>query len=180
MLLYTTMLVISFLVAVPIIILIYAAISAVNKVAAELSSDELIAATGSASVQQYRVKLNYAKAAIRRNQDTARPLREEKLASADGSCNAGAEEVPRTVTLESACKPYKRQASATTVNADPVKKPATRELTAKTVNPGTASRPFKPSFAPRTPNPGPAGRSLMPDYAPRIMGVESASRPWGW
>ena len=166
MLLYTSILVVCFLVAVPIMILIYESIFVANKAASDSSCDELIMAKMSRiSGQKCRVtplKLNHVKATIRSNPDTARSLREEKFASVDRSSKTGVKEVPGAVTFESVCKPFKRKVSADTQKSETVKKSITRELAPMTPNPGTGSKPFS--------------RSL----APRVLNVENAGRPWGW
>ena len=106
MLFYTATIIISFLIAVPIIILIYETDSLTNKENSDFSFDELVAATGSTSGQKYRVKpvnLDYAKSTNRRKQLTVTPVHEEKP--------EGSTEI---VTLESLCKPFNREVSAST------------------------------------------------------------------
>jgi len=130
MLLYTTIAVVSCLVAVPIIILIYEAISLANQAASDFSCDELIATTGYTSGQKCCVtsmNQDYANSKVGRNQDTARPPREEQLASAESSFKVGAKEVPGAVTLESVCKPFKRKVHADTLNSETMKTPIVQE-----------------------------------------------------
>ncbi len=79
MLFYTIIFSVSLLVAVPIIILIFQTISSVNKSASDLSCDELVAATGRMSGQNYRatqLKLHNARGSIQRNPDSAEAFRE--------------------------------------------------------------------------------------------------------
>ena len=78
MLFYTATIIISFLIAVPIIVLIHKTDSLTNEENSDFSFDELIAATGSNPGQKYRVKpvnLDFAKSTNRRKQLT---IREEK------------------------------------------------------------------------------------------------------
>jgi len=201
MLLYTSILVVCFLVAVPIMILIYESIFVANKAASDSSCDELMATTGRIPGQKFRVtplKLNHVKATVRSDPDTVRSFHEENFASVDRSSKAGVKEVPGAVTFESVCKPFKRKVSADTQKSETVKKSITRELAPMTPNPGTGSNPFSRSLAPMTPNPGtasnPFSRSLAPmtpnpgtgskpfsrSLAPGVLNAENAGRPWGW
>lgn len=150
MLLYTSIIVVSFLVAIPILILVYETISLTNKVASDCSGDELVATTGRIPDSRYhvkRAKLNYTESTTRHSPAAIRSFREEKLTSFDRSSKVGVKEVQGAVTLESVCKPFKRKSSVT-LDSKAVKKPLTPEAAAKTPNPGTICRPVTPGFAP--------------------------------
>ena len=129
MLFYTATIFISFLIVVPIIILIHKLDSSINEDISDFSFDERLAETVGTSGQKYRVRpvnLDCAKSTIRLKQVAVRPIREEMPASNDKSIKIVAKEVPKIVTLESARKPLSQRGFAIySLHSETVKKSIT-------------------------------------------------------
>ena len=123
MLFYTATIIISFLIIVPIIILIQNLDSSINEANSiieadsDFSFDKRIAATGSTSDQKCRVKpviLDCSESTIQLKQLTVRPICEKVSASNDKSFKTVAMVVPKIVTLKSVRKLLSQKVSANT------------------------------------------------------------------
>ena len=105
MLFYTATIIISFLIVVPIIILLHKLDSSINeansinKINSDFSFDKRLAVTAGTSGQKCRVRqvnLDCTKSTIRLKQLIVRPIREEMPASNDKSIEIVAQEVPKS------------------------------------------------------------------------------------
>lgn len=183
MLLYTSILVVSFLVAVPILIIIYETITVANKAASELSYDEAVATTGRIPGQKYLVKpvnLDYAKATTPGDSAAVQSFREERLASANGASIIDAKEEQGKVTLDSVCKPFKRKVPRVTPGLETVKKPVRPEMAPRTLSPGTMSKTLSQGLTPASSKPETVRRPFSRNLAPSLQNAVNSSRHWGW
>ena len=180
MLLYTSILVVSFLVAVPILIIIYETITVANKAALDLSYDEAVATTGRVPGQKYLVKLvnlDYAKATTPGDSAAVQSFREGRLASANGSSIVDVKEEQGKVTLESVCKPFKRKVPKVTPGSEAVKKPIRPEMAPKTLNPGPMSKTLSQGLTPETLDTVTTSKTVAQSLAPKSVKPETTSKP---